>query len=192
MSWIPYSILCVFLSRCSWSQPQEHLLEPLLPFVFQDCSIFQIDHYMWSIVYVIVFIHPHTPSKLSRADGNMLRNHQMLCSSATVIVTGLWFVEHLFSHLASVFLSLCESFLFYAVNTLPTLSCDYSRPAIIWQFVSQSLQSSLMMAEAASRCYFVVDVGSSLKFELRMICKVQTVQKVHISNMSRTNVFWLQ
>lgn len=93
--------------------------------VFQHCSVFQTDHYMWSTVCVIVFIHPHMPNKQSCGAGNVLENHQMLCCGATVFVTGVWFVEHLFSRLAAVFLSLHESFLVRAV-TLPTLSCDYS------------------------------------------------------------------
>lgn len=89
-------------------------------------------HYMWSTVCVIVFIHPHMPNKQRYGAGNVYENHQMLWSSATVFVTGVWFDEHLFSHLASVFLSLHESFLLSAVM-LPTLSCDYSPPDVILQ-----------------------------------------------------------
>lgn len=134
----------MFWSRYIWSRPHEHTFWATLSnSVFQYCSIFQTDHYMWSTVCIIVFIHPHTPSKLSCGAGNVLGNHQMLCTSAMVIVTGVWFVEHLFSHLASAFLSLCESFL---LSALPTPSCDYLHPVIIWQFVLQSLQSYFRIA----------------------------------------------
>lgn len=52
----------------------------------------------------------------------------MLCSSATLFMTGVWFAEHLFSHIASVFLSLHESSLPCAVITP---SCNYSLTAVV-------------------------------------------------------------
>lgn len=140
--------------------------------VFQHCSIFQTDHYMWSTVCVIVFIHPHMPNKQSCGAGNVLENHQMLCRSATVFVTGVWFVEHLFSRLASVFLSLRESFLLCAAS-LPTPSRDYSHPATILQkLILESLHGCFKVAEAAQRCRW------SANSNLVLCTKTDSVQDV--------------
>lgn len=71
---------------------------------------------MRSTVCVIIFIHPHLTSYQSCGAGNLLGNQQMLCSSATAFMA-VWFVEHLFSSVASVFFPTRSVKLFSSVQS---------------------------------------------------------------------------